>query len=452
MARPRRYRGADTARRMARIGALSLAHLQYGAISFTGTGAMSATGAVKMAAPATFTGAGSMSATGRLAKAIATATFTGAGSITITLPIPLIHVRPSALDLLLLDAISRRQETVRFDLLDAANQFKGVLTIDKNSPPTISNDGNRRIRRQLSEFDISPADENDIETISDRVRPVWILGEGGEGYEFPLGVFLWADASRVIRSYGTTLKSTLHDQCLIIDQPLLQSVSYGEGQSIQAALVEQASLAGIVDLSIDDTAAVVGASIGWVAGRDSRLKVLESLCALAGFLPPYFDNSGKLVCRSAPDLSVAETDLVYGPGTRVIDESVIASDDLLSAPNLYLVIDTSAKDQPLFGTFQIPASAPHSFAHRGWYIPKVIELQGLEDQIAADRAAEAAYATDSATFTWLSFDSTPDPRHDTFDVIAFGDTRYREQSWRLPCEAGAAMNHDVRGIYQEASV
>lgn len=359
--------------------------------------------------------------------------------------------RLSAAHLLALDNTSRRQETVRFDLLDATNAKIGTLDIAREQPPSITNDVNRRIIRTLDNIEISASDLSQINTVTERVRPWWILGDGGTGYEFSLGIFLWGDASRTPRSYGTGQHGSLVDQCLILDQPLPQSVSYPAGTNIATALTEQAGLGGIISLSIDATTRTVSAPATWAAGRDTRLKVMQDLCAMAGFLQPYFDNNGVLICRAAPNLATAIPDFSYGRGTgttgRVIDATVVASNDLLTAPNRYEVIDTSATTSPLVGLFDVPASAPHSFANRGFYVVSVIELQGLADQASADAAAAAAYAQDSSTFSWLAFHATPDPRHDTFNVIAFDSVNYREQSWRLPLSAGADHEHDCRGIY-----
>lgn len=350
----------------------------------------------------------------------------------------------------LLDLAQRQRiETVRFDLLDSANvTIASNVAVVADEPPQVTNDVNRSIRRQLSNMRISSADANAINTVTERIRPWWVLGAGGAGFEYSLGIFLFGDASRLPRTSGTDTEATLFDQCLILDQKLTQSVGYSAGKNIGAALTEQAAAAGIVSTAIDATTYTVAASIAWAAGRDTRLSVMTDLCAMAGFLPPYFDNDGVLVCRSAPNLATAvPTVTPYGPGTRVYDESVVLSDDLLVAPNRYVVIDTSATNAPIVGTFDVPASAPHSFANRGFYVTETIEIQGLTDPTAAAAAAAAAYGQRSATFTWLAFDGSPDPRHDTHDILEFDGVNYREQAWSLPCTAGARHGHDCRGIY-----
>jgi hypothetical protein len=173
---------------------------------------------------------------------------------------------------------------------------------------------------------------------------------------------------------------------------------------------------------------------------------MESLCAMAGFLPPYFNNSGILVCRAAPDLVSASPDFSYGANTVVYPGTAVMSDDILTAPNQYLVVGSSAQIE-LVGIFDVPDVAPNSFANTGRYRRKTIDVQGLTTQADANAAAAAAYASDSSTYTWLSFDTPVDPRHDTWDIVSFDGVNYRQLGWGIECHSGGTMHHDLRGTY-----
>lgn len=341
-----------------------------------------------------------------------------------------------------LDGVSRRNEKVRFDILDAYNVPTGrTLDVDRDNSPTITVDVDRSIRRTMDNL-IIPANAESVDFFRERIQPRWILSNGDE---YPLGVFLFADATRNVTTYGSSIECNLVDQCLILDQDLSETVSY-DGENITGALAEQAAGAGVVSPLIENTLANVSTPTAWTAGRDSRLKVMEDLCALAGFLAPYFDNDGNLVCRDTPDWASATPDFIYDSGTIIIANTISESDDLLRAPNRYRVTDTGSSDNEITGVFDVPASEPFSEARRGYIVQKSIEMQGLENDAAAEAAAVAAYLQDVSAYRWLQFSTTPDPRHDVFDLIESDGIRYREVGWSLELRAGGEMTHDLRAV------
>lgn len=353
--------------------------------------------------------------------------------------------------------VAVRSETVRFDVVDLDGNVTGTLMVNRDRAPQITNDVGRTIRRTVSGIEVQPRPlvdvdashiyAEDLSTLSTRVRVTWVLGTGDE---YPLGLFLWGDDSATVWTWGSPRSGSLVDQMQVLNDPLEVSIGYGVGQNIHAALVEQVEAAGFdsTRYSIETSSLTLTQPVAWAAGRDTRVKVIESLCALAGFLPPYFSNDELLVCRAAPDLASAAADFTYGTGGVVLDGSIVTSSDILSAPNRYQVIDTSQTATEIVGIFDVPDAAPNSYVNTGRRITRTIELQGLASTTAANDAAAAAYVADQSTYSWLSFETTPDPRNDTFDVIDFDGTLYLQLSWRLVCEAGGRMAHECRGTYQ----
>ena len=358
--------------------------------------------------------------------------------------------------------VGQRVEGFTIVVTDANNNALGTLVLDRDSVPTIENDVNQTIRRTISNLRVPPrplgdqselnvyADE--LDTLTQRLRPYWLLGTGDE---YPLGVFEFGDDSGTLYSWGTPREVSGVDLMIELDQPVDESVAYSAGSNVSDALEEQAALAGFgaSETNIEASAIEVAEPTAWAVGRDSRLRVLEGLCAIAGFLPPYFDNDGMLTCRSAPDLSEAVAAFAYGFGLgAVIEGSIVASNDILTAPNRYIVIDGSATDFPIVGIFDVPDSAPHSYALTGRRRVSAQTVQGLTDEAGADAAAAAAYAADTSTYAWLAFDTPVDPRHDTYDIISFEGQNYRQMHWSIECRAGGLMQHDCRGAYSAINV
>ena len=378
---------------------------------------------------------------------------------------------PTPAQLCTLSGISQRGETIRYDLLDASNVVIGQVEVQAETtipptsgadvprahhvmPPIMQNDVSRVPHRQLQNMVIAPSSSAHINPVTQRIRPVWRIQNPATpgGYDdYPLGVFLFADATAHLWSWGLEMDGTMHDQGIILAQPIVSSITFAPGTPCTTAILAVAAMVNLGTPTVDASPAVIGTPNLWAAGRDTYEKVLEDLCSLAGFLPPYFDNLGTLVCRQAPDLGSAVPDFSYGlaaPGIvagAVLEGTVTTSSDLLTAPNIYIAVDTGSTASPIVGVYAIPDSAPNSYSNRGFWVPKVLQQQGLGSPDAAQAMAKAAYSADPAAFTWVGFGSVVDPRHDTFNIVAFNGVNYREANWRMRLEPGAGQEHDLRG-------
>lgn len=346
--------------------------------------------------------------------------------------------------LLDLDGISYRASGFTFELLTPALVKIGDLAPFRDEIPTIENNGNRSIKRTLDGLALTPAESAAVNTLNSRVRVSMVLPNGTA---LRLGVFLFADNPRVRHTYGTPVRASLVDQCFMLDQPVEVSVSYAAGQDVAAALASHFDVAGVPFYAIEISGVTLGSPVAWPAGT-SRLKIMNHLAAIGGAYSVFFDHDGFGRVRRVPDLTLSNIDVTYEEGGRIYRGSIVETNDLLSAPNRYIVIDSTNPDTPVTGYFDVPDEAPHSIVNRGGLvIPTVIDTQGIGTVEQAEARARAAYAQDSSTFEWVDFDSPPDPRHDTFAVVSYLGNLYREQSWSLPCVEGSAMSHSLRRIY-----
>lgn len=351
---------------------------------------------------------------------------------------------PTTTELLdLAPSIGQRASSFHYDLLDQTGAVIGTINPDASATPVVENNVNRAIKRDLRSLVLAPDDAAAVNPVADRVRPKMVLQNGDE---LPWGVFLFVDGSEAPQSAGTWFTGALLDQSFILDQPLAQSVGYALGQSISAAISDLFAGAGIVDYFVEPGSWTVAEPIAWPAGT-SRLQVMNDLAAMAGCYSVFFDNAGQGRVEAVPDLATATPAVTYLYGGNIYNGSLLMTDNLLSSPNRYIVIDSSALDAPIVGSYDVPAAAPHSEANRGFVVATVITANGLGTQAAANARAAAAAAQDAADYTWVSFSSAPDPRHDTFDVIDLLGVRYREQRWSTRLEEGAVMAHDLRRVY-----
>lgn len=342
------------------------------------------------------------------------------------------------------DGAPMRQETVRFDVLDAAHNVIGEVKPSKTPVPTITNRTARTIKRTLAGLLFPAGEANDLNVFTDRIRPRWVIE--GDSSIYHLGVFLFADRSALTRSYGSDLTTQLVDQTFIIDQPIAESISLGIGTPVATAASDLAAAAAVPAVTADPSSVTLQRPAVWPGGT-SLYKVLADLCTLAAFLPPHFDNDGTLRLVDAPDPETATATRSYPPGSPIVDPSIVISDDVLTAPNRWIVVDTGATGAPISGSYELPPSAPHSQFNRGFYVTRYITQQGLMSPGAADAAAKAAAVSDESALELASFTTAADPRHDTYDVIAFNGRRWLENSWTLRLASGGTQDHAMRALY-----
>ena len=359
-----------------------------------------------------------------------------------TPPPPALVARLTDDRLLDLVDVGMRTDRFRVDVLNASNGKIGEL-----HPPVgmkIDNDATRAIKRRAS-IDVSAAEFNDIDPLTHRLRPTMILENGSE---YPLGVFMFADYPRVRSSYGLSASATLFDQGLILGQQLRSTVAVEVATNAAAAFAAIAAEAGVLAMKVDSTSASVGAPLVWPAGKSSATygRVLSDLAAIAGFHDPYFDNDGVLVARRLTNPDDVVASLRYVDGGRIIAGSMLESNDLLSAPNLVIVVDTAAGGNPVTYRYELGADAPHAWARRGFWVPRMIEAPGVASIANAVELARTAIATDPLAWETVSFASPLDPRHDTFDIIDYRGQNYLEQRWSMSLTAGGEMTHEAKRV------
>lgn len=344
--------------------------------------------------------------------------------------------------------IGQRYSDVRFDVLDKALAKVGEVHPDRDGV-TVQQNTNRRINRDLTGLHLSASEQGDLDPFGHRLAPVWVLSNGAE---FPLGVYIVGAMERERHEWGLDAEVPAVDQTLILDQPTEATLGYAAGTPIRDALVQQFTAAAVPRFDVDPSIETTLANpISWAAGQTQRLAIINELAALGGAYSAYFDNTGTGRVRRVPDLASTVPTLVYGSGGRILAGSMIETDDLLEAPNRWVVVDTSNPDAPVVGYYDLPDDAPHSFANRGFVIATTITEQGLGSVADANARAAAAAAQDHGTFEWVQFSSTPDPRHDTHDAVLYLGQVYREQGWQLPLTEGAEMRHDLRRVYGTGS-
>jgi hypothetical protein len=351
---------------------------------------------------------------------------------------------PTTDNLLDLQGVGQRSVSYRWELLDKDEMMMGELhpLRDEGMSPVITHDRARAVMRDISGFNLVPYEANHVNTLTDRIRPVMLMEDGTE---HPLGVFLFAEASAPVHSYGKTLSSTLVDKGLILDQPLERSVTIASGTFARDGIASL--LAGVgVEAIVDSSSSLVGAAMSWPPGT-TRLQVITDLGAATGYMPPFFHHTGHCHVHQFINPETRDIQVSYADGKNIYASSPVESNDLLRTPNRFIVIGTDpTTDAAIVGIYDVPATAPFSFEQRGIRIVEVVDHQGIENVTAAATVVKN-WALSRQIFEYISFLGPPDPRHDGHTVVEYNGVRWLENVWSLPCTPYGPMSHTLQKIY-----
>lgn len=365
---------------------------------------------------------------------------------------PTLEWNPTTEQILNLDGVHRRADSFRFELCDRSLTPIGDLHPDRDeSAPAIENDVSSTTSRRLRGLKLTRDEAQDVNPIADRMRVYMILQND---VEFLLGTFVFADDSQPVRSWGEERSSELVDFSYILNMQTTRAYGWGRGASIGLIMIflfQQSgfSLADFARLG-DEASRGLSDPLSWQPGA-TWYQMLTDLGNVVGFAPPWFDRDGRLHMDQPPDPEFdVPTIPAYEDATRVVADSILRSNDLVAAPNDFAVVD-SGTDRLRVGRFQLPSSAPHSFANRGYRVGVVENVQGTASQDQANKAAKNLARTRGVAYEWITFSSTADPRHDTYDVIEAYGQRWLETSWSLPLQSGGLMRHTMKRTTYDAA-
>src|SRR5262249_15178802 len=127
----------------------------------------------------------------------------------------------------------------------------------------------------------------------------------------------------------------------------------------------------------------------WSFGTSS-MQILTDLALYGDYFAPWINNSGllKMIRSFDPAQSVPAFD--WDTYAHVYADTVTYQDDLLTAPNRFVVVSNSASGSSssippgstvvsqqvsVVGTYDVPASAPHSIQNRGFVVPQIAQVQ-----------------------------------------------------------------------------
>jgi len=353
--------------------------------------------------------------------------------------------------------VGQVQARFRFNLVDGVtNEPLGEVHPRLDSPPTLTHDTTRVIMRSLSPINLEPDEAEIVNPVRDRIEPVMIIGD----VEYPLGRYMFGDSTAfaVKLGYPTSVaadamwsSSALLDEMFLVDQQLDVGFSTQEFR-LQDINIESAD-AAIRRLLRELPVTVVSEPTqffskgAWPAGTQ-RGTVVNDLALFGDYLAPWFGHDGFMHLVRVFDPATVPLNFNWDENLVVVRDSPAVTSDLLVAPNRIVIVSNdviSESSAPIVGSYDIPASAPHSITNRGFVVPAVYEMQVTTVEQASAVAANIGQR--QTIVERLEVVTPPDPRHDSYDVIRWQDINWLEIGWAMQLREGGEMRHTLRRTY-----
>jgi hypothetical protein len=342
----------------------------------------------------------------------------------------------------------QQQCTFRFELREAASdRLVRVLTPYADTVPVLLHDTTRTIKRSLS-LHLDPADTAAVDVIAHRVVPSLVDYTGAL---WSLGRYMFSDYSRIQTTGGDIASPMLMDESFIIDQSRETAfpVTTLPGSSSSVMDLIDQLMTGYPTVGFVAEPSPYATPNTWSYGT-SNFQILSDLATQGAYFAPWMANDTLLHFIRSFDPGAAIPDIDWDRYPHVLADSVTATDDLLTAPNRFVVVSnnpasTNEFAQPIVGSYDIPVNAPNSISKRGFVLPDIRQLQ-LTDPTQAQAVAEAIGIA-STVFERVSLTTFPDPRHDSYNVIRWQEENWLELSWSMNMIAGGAMSHTLRKAY-----
>lgn len=346
----------------------------------------------------------------------------------------------------------QRSATFRFDLVDGVSGLrKRELHPVRDNPPVLTHDTSRTIKRSLGSLLLERADTAAINPVRDRVEVSMLVGDS----TWPLGRYLFSDFTQMVSTAGNVSAASLLDEMFAVDQPLdlgFASQQAELGSDTNSALeAADSTLSRLltplgVQFSIENTR---HSSIGsWSIGT-ARGRVVEELALAGDYFSPWFSSRNVLTFVRAFDPAIRVPAFDWDDNNVVLRQSISSTSDLLVAPNRIVVVsnDTSSgtNTAAIVGSFDIPASAPHSITNRGFVISSVRNMP-IDSVVQADVVA-ANIGQRETVAERVELDTVPDPRHESYDVVRWQGENWLELSWSMQLIEGGTMHHVMRKAY-----
>lgn len=333
--------------------------------------------------------------------------------------------------------VGQRSSTFRFARVNGTTgEVLGDITPLRSA--TLTHDTSRTIMRQLN-ISLGARDTAAINPLTDRIDVFMVFANG---VEYPLGRYMFTNPSTTFYTSGSLGTYALTDEMFIVDQELEVGFS-AVGKNSAVAIAEvMASFPFTLELAGSPFTSMEAWGIG-----SNRGQVLGSLALSGDYFAPWFGNDKHMHFIRSFDPITQIPDFDFDAGNKVMRNNIVEDNDILTAPNRFVVISNNAADPsvPAVGRADVPSSAPHSIANRGFVVPATVDLQLATAEQAVAVAQNLVQR--QTVFEKVQLATAPDPRHDSYNVIRWQGSLWLEIAWSMTLAPGGEQTHVLRKSY-----
>jgi hypothetical protein len=333
--------------------------------------------------------------------------------------------------------VGQRRSTFRFDLTNGVTgENLGEITPIRGA--SLTHDTSRTIKRQLH-IALGKIDSAAINPITDRIDVTMVLANGDE---WPLGRYMFTDESHTVFTSGKLSDVVLNDEMFLVDQVITSGVATTNYTVIE--VIKQVLDNLPVTYTVEPSPFFSTQS--WGIGVN-RGQVIEALAVVGDYFSPWFGNDKKMHFIRSFDPATRVPDFDLDAGNQVIRAGIVESANVLTAPNRFVVMSNSSLNpgKAAVGIADVPPTAPHSIANRGFVIANVQTLQLVDGTQAS--AVASNLANRQTIFETTTLTTAPDPRYDSYNVVKWRDELWLDLGWSMTLAEGSSMRHSLRKSY-----
>jgi hypothetical protein len=340
----------------------------------------------------------------------------------------------------------------RYELLSKEDVKLGEL---KAQPGRVALNSLAEIKR-TAVFQITEQEGQDIDWLSDRIRPVFCLQMPDGGWaEWPLGVFILSSPTRKDENRKVKRSIEAYDSSLILkEDKFTDRYKIDAGTKYTAAIIGILNGAGIWKINIIDHPGTLATDREFEIGTEKLFAVNELLAAI-NYTSLWVDENGYFVAQ--PYVLPSNRDPEYEYRTddlSIIHPGATEELDMFSVPNKW-VRYVSNPDRAVILRSEYTndlSTSPTSTINRGRTIVDIEAVEDIADQATLDEFTKRIAYNASQVYGRFDFSTSLMPHHSYYNCLFiehsdFGIShKYMESSWTMDLHANGVMTHSCRRV------
>lgn len=343
----------------------------------------------------------------------------------------------------------------RYELLNSKDVVLGEL---KAQPGRIELNSLAEIKRTAT-FQITEQEGQDINWLSDRIRPVFCLQMQDGGWaEWSLGIFLPSSPFRKDNNRKIKRDIEAYDTSqILVDDKFADRYRISAGTTYTTAINTILSSIDAWKINIPNHPGTLAADKEFPIGT-TKLQAVNQLLSEVNFTSLWVDENGYFTALPYVLPVNREVEHEY----RNDDLSIIHPDsasevlDLFDLPNKWVrYVSNPDKETTLRSEYTNSlASSPTSTLSRGRTIVDIDSVDDIYDQTTLDAYVKRIAYDASQVYAKFDFSTAIMPHHSFLDCLFvehtdFGiNSKYIESSWSMDLTAGGTMTHNCRKVIQ----